>query len=139
MLPTNLTTNEVKNAAGTEVEFLGYDNPDRGRIFAKSGETPAYPERVKFQHLSTGKGVNKRRRSVMRVDISSLSEVDSLTVITDSVYVVGDFAEGHHTTTTKQGLALAHVIALLASDGSNTTVKFDGTSTAGGFFISGTL
>jgi len=68
MLPTHLTTNEVKNAAGTEVEFLRFDAAGRTVEFQQSAETPNLEHRLKTSHQESGSGVNERRRSMARVD-----------------------------------------------------------------------
>jgi len=128
MLSDNLVTNEIKNAAGAEVEFQHYEHlTGRGRIFAKKGESPSYPHRLTIKHSETGTGVKLRRRSAIRFDETSLSQVDSVTPITDSVYVVVDSAVGHHTTSAKLTDLIANLMSFLASTGATTTILYDGT------------
>ena len=139
MLPTNLTTNEVKNSAGTEVEFLHSSFLPRGVIYQKSGEVPSLTQRITFSHAETGSGARLVRRSVMRVDYTSLSQVDLVTPITDSFYVVGVINSGHHTDLVVPTTACAYLTSLIASDGSGTTILYAGTGTAASALINGTL
>lgn len=46
MLSNTLVTNEVKNAAGTEVEFQRISTGTRSTEFAATSETPAAPNRL---------------------------------------------------------------------------------------------
>lgn len=128
MLSDNLVTNEIKNAAGTEVEFQHYEHlTGRGRVFQKKGESPSYPHRLTIKHSETGTGVKARRRSAIRFDATSVSQVDSVTPITDSVYIVADTAIGHHTTSAALTDLIANLLSFCATTGAATTVLFDGT------------
>jgi hypothetical protein len=68
MLSNNLNTNEVKNAAGAEVEFqhLSYPTPT-SREFAAIGEAYNLPHRLRVAHREVGSGLTKRRQSNVRI------------------------------------------------------------------------
>jgi hypothetical protein len=108
-------------------------------VFAKSGEAPNLPYRISFKHQEIGTGVNRRRRSVVRVDRTSLGDIDTEKVVTTSAYTVLDAPVGNLTDTTEMQGTVANLIALIASDGSDTTVKFDGSGTAAAALINGSL
>jgi len=124
-LPTNLTTNEVKNSAGTEVEFIRSSAGDHSLEFLSGTVVPAYPHTIKLSHSESGTGTNKRRRSVLRVDMASQGEVDTTVVIRDSAYIVADFAVGNHNAVTDQANVLAELMSLFASLGASTTILYD--------------
>jgi len=123
MFPTNLTTNEVKNSSGTEVEFLRMSVVDRKLIFAKSGEVPDAPHRITVSHSESGVGVAARRRSLLRVDQTVSGASAAPRVI--SAYVVVDIPVGDITTYNDVKNVIANLISLLASTGADTTIKFD--------------
>lgn len=137
MLPTNLTTNEVKDSAGTEVEFLRIGTLDRSITFAQSGETPNAPHRLKISHLETGTGINLRRRSVVRVD-KTVTGV-SLTPRVVSAYLVLDTPVGDLSTQTEPTKAIAEIMSFCASLGASTTILYDGTGNGAAALIAGTL
>lgn len=137
MLPNNLVTNEVKNSAGTEVEFLRIGTVDRSVTFAKSGETPNAPYRVKVSHLETGTGSKLRRRSVIRVD-QTIAGV-SLAPQVVSAYVVVDLPVGDMANTTAAKDTLANLISLCASLGASTTILYDCTGYGADALINGSL
>lgn len=130
MLPTSLTTNEVKNEAGTEVEFqtrkLG---PGNAHEYAKIGETPALPHRLIVSHAESGTGSRLIRRSLCRFDLSFLSETDLVTPCVVSGYTVLVLPVGHITTATYPNRVMANLNSFLATTGAATTVLFDGTGT----------
>lgn len=94
MLPNTLNTNEVKNASAAEVEFQRLSTTNRSTVFGQISETPAQPHRLTISHLETGTGMKLRRRSLVRVDKTVISGVDSVTPITVSAYVVMDIPVG---------------------------------------------
>jgi hypothetical protein len=140
MLPINLNTNEVKDASGTEVEFLGKETgPGAKRIFAKNGEAPHLKHRIQFSHLETGSGINRRRRSLFRVDKESISTVDSLTTVATIGYIVLDTPVGAVTSDNEAEAVMANIMSLLATTGAGTTVLFDGTGYGARALIDGSL
>lgn len=58
MLSNTLNTNEVKDAAGTEVEFSRISTNGRSTEYAKVGEVPNAPYRLKVSHQETGSGLD---------------------------------------------------------------------------------
>jgi hypothetical protein len=138
-LPTNLTTNEVKNSAGTEVEFLFLNELGRSREYFKSGENPSLPERLKIQHREIGTGTSKRRQSNFLTRKTVLSGVDTVTPVEIRVSTSLDAPIGHLANLTDVTTAMAYHNSMLASDGGNTTVLYLGTGTAAAALINGTL
>jgi hypothetical protein len=137
MLPANLVTNEVKNAAGTEEEFLRQYTSERKLIFAKSGEVPNLPHRITISHVETGSGDGLRRRSLVRVD-KTIAGVSLLPRVV-SAYVVVDIPVGDIATYTEPKNALANLVSLVASLGASTTILYDCTGYGADAVISGTL
>lgn len=138
-LPNNLTTNEVKDAAGVEVEFLRIKNTDRTLEFAKSGETPSQPNRILVSHQEIGSGLTLRRRSLVRVDITHPGEVDTTKLVKTSVYVVADLPIGQLSALTVPAKALAHLNSFMASLGASTTILYDGTGSGSAALLNGSL
>jgi len=139
MLSNTLNTNEIKNAAGTEVEFTRLSIGDRTTEFAQITETPSSPHRMTIPHTESGKGLGKRRRSLLRFDKTVISGVDSTTPVVVSAYVVLDTPVGALTTTAEEANVLAELMSFLASLGASTTILFDGTGNGANALISGGL
>jgi hypothetical protein len=139
MLSNTLVTNEVKNAAGTEVEFNRISTGDRKTEFAMVSESPALPNRLLVSHAESGTGLTRRRRSVVRFDRTTAGEVDTTQNVKSSVYVVCDFPVGNLTATTAPKAALAQLISFLASLGASTTILYDCTGNGADALISGGL
>jgi hypothetical protein len=137
MLATNLTTNEVKDSAGTEVEFNRIAALDRSVTFAKSGENPSQPYRLKVSHLETGASSARRRRSLVRFDVP-VTGVDGK-IENVAAYTVVDAPVGNIAAVTSITTAVAHLISFLATTGAATTVLFDGTGSGSAALINGTL
>jgi len=137
MLPNNLTTNEVKNSAGTEVEFLRIGTVDRSVSFAQSGETPNAPHRIKVSHLESGSGADLVRRSSTRVDKTILGVSGKPRVI--SFYTVAVVPVGDINSTSEVANVAAELNSFMASTGATTTILFDGTGNGTAALISGTL
>lgn len=139
MLNNTLVTNEVKNAAGVEIEFNRISSLDRATVFAKVSESPAAPHRLTVSHQETGVAMKKRRRSLVRFDITSESDVDDATPVTTSCYIVLDAPVGALTTNAKLAEALANVMSFVATTGAGTTVLFDGSGNGASALLNGTL
>jgi len=133
-----LNTNEVKNAAGTEVEFVTLDKAGRKHVWGQSGETYSLPHRITLSHTETGSGMKKRKRSLLRVDKTTLSGVDSTTPITNSAYIVLDTPVGAMTANTEAANVLAELTSLVATGGTSTFL-YDGTGTAAVPLLNGGL
>lgn len=139
MLSNTLNTNEIKNAAGTEQEFGRIASADRQTEFALLVETPSAPHRLKIQHLETGAGINKRRRSVVRFDKTVMSTVDTTLPVTISAYCVLDAPIGALLANTEMANVLANLNSFLSTTGAATTVLFDGTGNGSTALLSGGL
>jgi hypothetical protein len=137
MLPTNLTTNEVKNSAGTEVEFLYLSKAGRTMEYAQSGETPNLEHRIKISHLEVGSSTKQRRRSLLRVD-KTIAGVDG-SPVTISGYVVLDIPIGNISNLTDTKHVAAEVMSLFASLGASTTILYDCTGYGADALVNGSL
>lgn len=139
MLSNTLNTNEIKNSAGSEVEFTRLSTNDRATVFAQIAETPSAPHRLMISHQEIGAGMKKRRRSVVRFDKTTVSGVDSTTPITTSAYMVLDHPVGASTTNAEAAHVLAELMSFCATTGAATTVLFDGTGNGAAALLNGGL
>jgi len=131
--------NEIKNSAGTEQEFQRLATTDRQTEFALITESPSLPHRLKIQHLETGAGITKRRRSVVRFDKTVMSTVDTTLPVTVSAYVVLDAPVGALAANTELVHVLANLQSFLSTTGAATTVLLDGTGNGAVALIAGGL
>lgn len=140
MLSNTLVTNEVKNSAGTEVEFSRISSgPGRTTIFRASSETPSLPHRMTISHQESGSGLNLKRRSVVRFDKSIISPVDDVTAKVVSAYIVLDAPIGALETTAEPANVLAELMSFVASLGASTTILYDGTGNGAVTLLTGDL
>jgi predicted proteasome-type protease len=139
MLSNTLNTNEIKNAAGTEVEFSRLSTSTRNTVFSQIAETPSLPHRLSISHQETGSLKTARRRSVIRFDKTVISGVDSVTPITISAYTVIDFPVGMMTAITEGTNVLAELTSFTASLGASTTILYDGTGNGATALLTGGL
>jgi len=137
MLPTSLTTNEIKDAAGAEIEFARHSTEGRKLIFVKTGELPNAPHRLTVSHSESGVGPAMRRRSLIRVD-KTVAGVSALPRIV-SCYTVLDAPVGDLAVDTEIKAVVANLISFIASTGADTTVKYDCTGTGASVLVSGSL
>jgi len=139
MLSNTLNTNEIKNAAGTEVEFSRLSTSARTTEFSQIAETPALPHRLLISHQESGVGLKKRRRSLVRFDKTIVSTVDLVTPVTISVYAVADIPVGGLLAITEAANVTAELMSFLASLGASTTILYDGTGNGAAALLSGGL
>lgn len=140
MLNNSLNTNEIKNSAGTEVEFEHYRfQGDRSRIFKQITEGPSAPHRLTISHQEIGAGIKKRRRSVVRFDKTVMSTVDATLPVVISAYAVLDSPVGALVANTEPTHVVAELISFLASAGANTTILYDGTGSGATVLLGGSL
>jgi len=139
MLSNTLNTNEVKNSAGTGIGFQSLSIDQRSRIFAQITEAPYLPHRLSISHTESGAGLKARRRSVVRIDKTILSTVDTATPVTASAYIVMDIPVGAITTTAEAANCLAELLSFCATTGAASTVLFDGTGNGGQVLLTGGL
>jgi hypothetical protein len=138
-LANTLVTNEVKDYGGTEVEFSRISSIGRSTEFAAVQETPATPVRLKVSHQETGVGINKRRRSVVRFDLTTAGQVDSTVYVTHSCYAVLDIPIGNMTVITQSKNVVAYLMSFMASLGASTTILYDCTGNGAATLLNGTL
>lgn len=139
MLSNTLNTNEIKNSAGTEVEFHRLSTVGRSTEFAQITETPALPHRMSIAHQEIGSGIKRRRRSVVRFDKTIVSTVDSVTPVTISAYAVLDCPVGAITANTEPTNVVAELLSFCASLGASTTILYDGTGNGASALLNGGL
>lgn len=139
MLSNTLNTNEIKDSAGTEVEFSRLSTIDRATVFSKISEVPSLPYRLGISHQETGSGIKLARRSVFRFDKAIISEVDTVTPVTISAYVVLVAPLGHLDTMAEPAKVLANVWSFGASLGASTTILYDGTGNGSVSLLNGSL
>jgi len=138
MLSNTLNTNEVKNAAGTEVEFQRLLINERETDFGVITEGPSQPHRLLIKHQETGIGLKRRRRSVCRFDKTVMSTVDTSLPVTVSAYVVLDIPSGALLAITEASNVLAELGSFVHTIGTNTHL-YDGTGTGAVVLLSGGL
>lgn len=139
MLSNTLVTNEVKDRAGVEVEFERLNMSDRTTIFAQKNENPSNPHRLTISHQDVGSGFKKLRRSVVRVDKTTISGVDSITPITTSCYMVLDHPVGASANNNEATNAIAEILSFVGSLGATTTILYDGTGNGAVALLAGSL
>lgn len=139
MLSNTLNTNEIKNSAGTEVEFSRLSTSDRSTVFAQSSETPSAPHRLTISHQESGSGLKKRRRSLVRFDKTVISGVDNITPVTVSAYAVLDHPVGASTSNAEAANVLAELMSFMASLGASTTILYDGSGNGANALLTGGL
>jgi hypothetical protein len=139
MLSNTLVTNEIKNAAGTEVEFQRIDSSNRNTVFAQIGESPSGKHRLSISHQETGSGLKLRRRSLIRIDKTVTSTVDSVTPVTVSTYIVLDAPVGALVANTEMANVIAELVSFVASLGASTTILYDGTGNGAKTLLDGSI
>jgi hypothetical protein len=139
MLANTLNTNEIKNSAGTEVEFGRLSQGERTTEFGALTETPSSPHRLSVKHTEIGAGTDLRRRSAVRVDKTITGQVDTTKSATVSFYVVADIPIGNMTAYAEAQNVCAELVSFLASTGADTTIKYDCSGNGAVTLISGTL
>jgi len=138
MLPLHLNSNEVKNAVGTEVEFLRFDNGQpRKTIFHKSGEAPNLRHILEVAHIESGAGVRRRRRSKFGFKVEHLL-ADGVTPGSTLGYYILDSPVGAIADFTYPTLVCAYSMSFFASLGASTTILYDGSGNGADSVIKGT-
>jgi hypothetical protein len=139
MLSNTLNTNEVKNAAGAEVEFNHLSNSERARVFYQIGEAPALTHRLLINHQEIGSGLTKRRRSRVGFTKTVISTVDNVTPVTILVYKVVDAPIGALLASSEIANVLAESMSFEASLGASTTILYDCTGNGAACLLNGSL
>jgi hypothetical protein len=138
MLADLLNTNQIKNAAGTELEFTRLSTNGRATEYGLITESPALPKRIKIQHLETGSGIRRVRRSNLRGDFTVLSSVDSITPVVCTASLVVVIPVGALTANTEAANVLAAVGSLTFTLASSTFL-YDGTGNGAAALLAGGL
>jgi hypothetical protein len=140
-LSNTLNTNEIKNAAGVEVEFqrLGDGPTPRSTVFAQIAESPSLQHRLSIAHQEQGTLMKKRRRSLVRFDKTVVSTVDNVTPVTVSAYAVIDAPIGALLANTEITNVAAELMSFLASLGASTTILYDCTGNGAKVLVEGGL
>lgn len=143
-LPTNLTTNEVKNAAGVEIEFnrLGAlsSNP-RSLEFAYASEQPARPFRMAWAHQELGTERARIRQSVQKTNytVPTTNLVDTTRSTTVTVQTKVTVPIGNLTSLADVKDAVAAHVSALASRGADSTILFNCTGVGAEALVNGSL
>lgn len=138
MLATSLNTNEIKNSAGTEVEFQHRQYGEgMMREFSAIGELPNLEHRLVVSHQESGSAAKKVRRSLVRFN-KNVAGVDG-TIETISFYTVAVIPVGNLANFTEVTNVCAELVSFLASLGASTTILYDGTGNGATSLINGSL
>jgi hypothetical protein len=137
-LPTNLTTNEVKDAAGAEVQYYRRGSPTGFELeFIKDGELPSLRDRLVIGHKESGVGLKLRRRSRFGFALTSISSVDLITPVVTLGYTVLDSPIGALAANTVPAAVMARLGSFGWSLGASTTILYDGTGSGVACLMSG--
>jgi len=139
MLANTLTTNEVKDRNGNEVEFQRLFTNNRQTVFSKVGEVPSLPFRLTVQHQEIGQGLKARRRSNFRFDKTVASDIDSTVNVTGTFSVVLDSPVGALNSDVLMRDLVAAGMSFLSTTGAGTTVLFDCSGSGAAALLSGSL
>jgi hypothetical protein len=133
-----LTTNEVRNAAGTEVEFQKISSNLRSVEWAQIAETPNLPHRLKISHEEIGSGLNRRRRSVTRIDKTVAGAVAG-TYVTVTCYEVIDIPIGNLSSLSEPANVHAELGSFCHTDGTASVFIYGGTATGALAMLNGAI
>lgn len=136
-LPVDLTTNEVKDRTGAEIEFIHFSNEGREHVYIRKDCNPMLPETIRVKHEETGTGAERVRRSLVRVDIArtgASGKVRKVSAYKNVIVPCGDIADLNAVKD-----ASAMLDSFCATTGAATTVLFDGTGNGDSAAINGTL
>lgn len=139
MLSNTLNTNEIKNSAGAEVEFSRLSTNGRSTTFSQISESPSAPHRLTVSHLESGSGLKQRRRSVVRIDKTVVSNLDATLLVPVSAYIVLDAPTGALNSMAEPTNVIAELLSFCATTGAGTTVLFDGTGNGAKALLEGGL
>jgi hypothetical protein len=140
MLPDSLNTNQIRNSAGTEIEFEIHEGPvGRLRKWRQVAMIPYLGHYLTVSHQEVGSGLKLVRRSLVRFDKTVLSTVDNLTPVTISAYTVLVAPVGALATLAEPTTVLAELHSLNASVASATALTLDGTGNGSIALINGSM
>jgi hypothetical protein len=137
-LSASLTSNEVKNSAGAEVEFVRIGGSGRETVWAQVGESPQMPHRIRLAHEEVGSGLGARRRSVLSVTKHNTgSDVDGKQIRTVAQITL-DIPIGNVGTYDDTKSVLAELTSLLCTAGT-ATFLYDGSGNGAAALIGGQI
>lgn len=139
MLTNALNTNEIKDAAGAEIEFQRLSSSERACEYGKITELPGYPHRLNVSHTEIGSGTSRRRRSLVKFELTAQGGVDTTQSVKTSCYCVLDIPVGNVATYNDSKTVLANLMSFLATTGAATTVLFDCTGTGAKTLVDGSV
>jgi len=141
MLSNTLNTNEIKNSAGTEVEFEHWSGgvDTRQRTFRQITESYPLPNHLNIKHAESGSGIKRVRRSVVRFDKTVMSTVDATLPVVVSIYQVAIIPVGALLASTEVAHVNAQLGSFMYSLGASTTILYDGTGNGSAILIGGGL
>jgi len=137
MLATVLNTNEVKDRAGSEVEFERRSTDLSALEFKAILETPSAPHRLKVSHTESGSGADLTRRSMTRIDKTFIGTSGKPRTV--SAYTVVAIPTGDMATYDEAKNVLAELTSFIATTGAGTTVLFDCSGNGASALINGSL
>lgn len=138
MLNNTLNTNEVKNAAGTEVEFGRLSVSDRSTEFSALAEVPNLPHRLVISHQELKpNSVDARRRSLVSIrktvlGVSGVPRTHTANLTVD--IPIGDIANVDDVKN-----VIAELLSFCSTTGAGTTVLFDCTGNGADALVKGGL
>lgn len=138
MLSNTLVTNEVKDSTGAETEFQRLaTGPGRTTEFSVLNENPKFPHRIRIKHTEIGTGINMRRRSNITIDKDVLGGSGTSRNVVGSFTL--DIPVGDISSLADAFVVVANMLSFCATDGTGTTVLFNGTGNGAQVLINGTL
>jgi hypothetical protein len=141
-LPQNLNTNEIKSAAGAEVEFTrsgGLPNKPNSVRFIYAGASPAYPITMYVSHEETGSGLTLVRKSLVSFDRTIAGQIDITKQARIRMYGVLINPIGQLSSLTAPTEVMANFNSFMSSLGASTTILYDGTGSGSAAMLAGTL
>jgi hypothetical protein len=125
MLSDSLVTNEIKNAAGTEIEFSRRSQGVNETEYYALSEGATTEHTMRIKHAVSGTGRNKVQSSAIRFDKTVISTVDLITPCIHSFYFVLKSPIGLMLAKDESKNVIAEGMSFLASLGANTTILYD--------------
>lgn len=134
-LPLVLNTNEIKNSAGTEVEFTRKSTQGSTVEYAQTNEAPNREHRLRLANQTLGTGEDERRRSNLRIT----KEVTGVSgkVRTVSWSLTMDIPTGDISDYTEPKNLMAEGLSFCATTGAATAVLFDCTGYGADAIVNG--
>lgn len=134
MLNNILNTNEVKDAAGAEIEFSRISTVGRTSEFAKVAETPNLPFRIQIAHRETGSLTKLRRSSKLEI-VETTIGADGTPAVTRT-RIVQDSPVGNLSSDAVPKRGLAALGSLVFTTGASTFL-YDGTGNGAKVLLNG--